>query len=459
MFSESILDAIGNTPLVRLRRVVPQGAATLVAKCEFLNPAGSIKDRMALYIIEKAERTGKLQPGGVIVENTSGNTGLGVAMAAAVKGYRCVFTIPDKMSTEKINMLKAFGAEVVVTPTNVPADSPESYYETARRIARETPGAFYLNQYDNLDNIEAHYKSTGPEIWRQTEGRLDAFVAGIGTGGTMSGAGRFLKEQKPELRTVAVDAVGSVYKQLFETGSLSEPKVYKVEGIGEDRVCQAMDFSVVDEVRQVNDREAFHMARRLTREEGLFAGGSSGSAVHVAVDVARELGPGHIVVVVLPDSGTRYITKYFSDEWMRDNGFFQPLPDATSTIGEIFPNLRRPIVGHPHEAANQIAARMKKGGFSQLPIVDPDGRAIGMVHEVDLLSALVEGKIRHPDPIEAVVQPLEGRVTLATGMRQLMEIFNAGNVAVVVEGGAPVAVITKMDLIDRLTRSENPPIE
>ncbi len=320
-YSENILQCIGNTPLVKLNRVVDNNAATVLVKCEFMNPGGSIKDRMALYLVEQAEKKGLLKKGGVIVENTSGNTGLALAMIAAVKGYRCIFTLPDKMSLEKINSLKAYGAQVVVTPTDVPGDSPEHYVNRAKQIAKETPGSFYVNQYHNQDNIAAHYHSTAPEIWRQTAGKFDAFVAGTGTGGTISGVGRFIKEQNKNIKIVGADPIGSVHFDYFYTHKLVEPHVYKVEGIGEDILCEALDFSVVDEMRQTNDNQTFAMARRLVREEGLFCGGSSGAIVHVACELAKELGPGKTVVTVLTDSGSRYISKFLNDTWMQENGF------------------------------------------------------------------------------------------------------------------------------------------
>src|SRR3954462_7174497 len=278
---QNILQAIGRTPMVRLNKLVGSKDGTVYAKCEFMNPGGSVKDRMALFILDKAEREGRIKPGSTIVENTSGNTGMGVALWAAVKGYRCVFTMPDKMSAEKINALKAFGAEVVVTPTNVPAEDPRSYYETAKRIHRETPGSFMLNQYHNPDNIEAHYAMTGPEIEKDLPKAgltLDAFVSGLGTGGTMSGAGKYLKEKFRGLRNIGADPEGSVYLDYFKTGKLVQPHVYKVEGIGEDMLCKAMDFSVLDDVRRVDDKQSFVMARRPARGGGLFAGGAPGAA-------------------------------------------------------------------------------------------------------------------------------------------------------------------------------------
>lgn len=317
----NILEAIGETPLVRLNKLVGPDDATVLVKCEFMNPASAIKDRIAVHIIDKAEKAGLLKPGGTIVENTSGNTGAALAMVAAVRGYKCIFTMPDKMSQEKIDTLKAWGAEVVVTPTNVPADSPDSYYETAKRIARETPNSFYVNQYHSPDNIEAHYLSTGPEIWKQTGGKIDCLVAGLGTGGTMSGTGKFLKEKNASIRNVGVDPEGSVYAEYFRTGKLPEPHAYKVEGIGEDMLCEAMDFSVLDDVRVVDDQTCFTWARRLAREEGILAGGSSGGAVAIAVELAKAMGKGETIVAILPDGGKSYISKFYSDAWMRENGF------------------------------------------------------------------------------------------------------------------------------------------
>jgi len=317
----NILEAIGNTPLVKLNKLAENLKPNIYVKLEFLNPSGSIKDRMAIFMIEDAEKKGLLKPGGTIVENTSGNTGAALAMIAAAKGYKAILTVSDKTSMEKIDALKALGAKVVVCPSDVAADSPESYCETAKRIANETINSFFPNQYNNPGNPEAHYKTTGPEIWKQTKGSLDYLVAGIGTGGTFSGTAKFLKEKDLKIKAVAADPEGSIFYEYFKTGKLIEPRQYKVEGIGQDHLVNAMDFSLVDDIIQVDDKESFLMARRLAKEEGIFAGGSSGSAVSAAIKLAETIDEEKNIVVILPDSGFKYLSKIFNDSWMKENGF------------------------------------------------------------------------------------------------------------------------------------------
>ena len=317
---DNVLQTIGWTPLIRLNRVTEGIRTPVYVKAEFFNPGGSVKDRIGPAIIEAAEREGRLKPGGVIVEGTSGNTGVGLALAAAVKGYRCIFTSPDKMSREKVKLLEAFGAEVIVTPTAVPPDHPDNYVMMARRIAEETPNAILANQFYNQANPEAHYRSTGPELWEQTEGRITHLVASAGTGGTISGTGKYLKERNPAIRVIGADPDGSVYANYKRTGELGEDHPYKVEGVGNDKLPETLWFDVVDEFRTITDKDAFDMARRLTREEGLFVGGSAGLIATLALQVAREVDdPDALVVCILPDTGERYLSKLYDDEWMRDN--------------------------------------------------------------------------------------------------------------------------------------------
>ncbi|MCH7658602.1 MAG: cysteine synthase family protein [Bacteroidetes bacterium] len=323
MNSYQLLDTVGNTPLVKLQNINPYSHIEIYVKLEFFNPSGSIKDRMVKYIIENAEANGLLKPGGTIVENTSGNTGAAVAMIAAIKGYKAILTMPDKVSKEKQNALKAFGAEIVVTPTSAPPDSPEHYVNTAKRIAKETTNSFLINQYDNLKNPEAHYLSTGPEIWQQTDGKVTHFVAAGSTGGTVSGVGKYLKEKNPNIQIVMPDPIGSIYYDYFKTGKIKTDGScsYQVEGVGEDHLARAMNFSLIDDMYQFTDDDAFTMARRLVREEGIFGGGTGGANVWAALKLAKSLKKSAVIVTVIPDNGVKYLSKFYNDEWMKQNNY------------------------------------------------------------------------------------------------------------------------------------------
>ena len=455
MIYDNVLSMIGNTPLVRLNKVTRGIQATVLAKCEFMNPGGSVKDRPGLSMIEAAEREGKLKPGGTIVEATSGNTGVGLAIAAAVKGYRSIFVIPDKMSEEKINLLRAFGARVIITPTAVAPEDPRSYTSVARRLAEEPPNAILVGQFSNPANPAAHYRTTGPEIWRDTEGKVDYLVGGMGTGGTITGTGKYLKEQNPAIKVVGADPVGSLIYDTFQGGGKlppgAYPRVYKVEGIGEDFLPDTLDLHYVDDVIQVSDKESFWMARQLVREEGLFCGGSSGTACYAALQVARQLPADKVVVVVLPDSGSRYLSKIFNDVWMRENRMLEASL-AEARVEDLLRGKPLPLViAHIADSKASVIQRMKENGISQLPVVDEHGCYAGLVTEVELLQHLFLSEHQEGETIEDVVaQEAAVPIVAATPLSELTGIFGQQKVAVVLEDHRPVGIVTKIDLIDYL---------
>lgn len=454
---DDVVQAIGNTPLVKLNKVTRGIRAQVYAKLEFMNPGGSVKDRIGLAMIERAEREGKLKPGGTIVEGTSGNTGVGLAIAAAIKGYKCIFVMPDKMSEEKIRLLRAFGARVVITPTAVEPDDPRSYYSVSKRLSEESPNTILAGQYWNPANPQAHYETTGPEIWKQTQGKIDYFVCGMGTGGTITGTGKFLKEQNPNVQVIGVDPVGSLLYATFKAGGTiphgAFPKVYKIEGIGEDFLPTALDLQYVDDVVQAGDRESFLMTRRLVREEGLFCGGSSGSAMYGALQVAKNLDADKTVVVLLPDSGSRYLSKVFNDDWMREFGFLD-YPLAEGRVEDIMARKQMEIITlRKSDLKTEVVKRMKQYNISQLPVVEQDGRYVGMVTELDLLNHLLSSDHKHDadETIQDIIDRESAEVIgPETSLSVLSEVFRHGKVAVVCEEDKVTGIVSKIDLIEYL---------
>ena len=452
-YHETILSTVGRTPLIKLCKITRGLKPKIFVKLESVNPGGSNKDRIGVDIIEDAERQGHLKPGGTIVEATSGNTGLGLAIASAVKGYRCICTMPDKMSIEKIRILRAYGAEVIVTPTAVPHESPESYTEVAKRIVRETPNSILANQYYNPRNPEAHYKTTGPEIWEQTGGQVDYFVAGIGTGGTISGVGRYLKEKNPDIKIIAGDPKGSILRDFFYTKKMSPTyKVYQVEGIGQDFIPGVLHFQFIDEVLEVSDKESFALARRLTREEGIFVGGSSGTALAAALRVAEQLSENQVMVVLLADSGERYLSKMYNDDWMRENRFLVPERITVRFVHESKKALPRLISIDPVATVRKALDLINQNNVSQLPVLDK-GQSVGSVDESDLMSAALENPALFDAPVNTLMKPSFPKVHLDELIHQAIQLLSKKNAAVLVEDdGTIVGILTRYDVIEYLSR-------
>ncbi|MFE2038578.1 cystathionine beta-synthase [Streptomyces scopuliridis] len=459
-FHDSMISLVGNTPLLKLTSVTEGIQATVLAKVEYFNPGGSVKDRIALRMIEAAEESGELKPGGTIVEPTSGNTGVGLAIVAQRKGYKCVFVCPDKVSTDKINVLRAYGAEVVVCPTAVDPDHPDSYYNVSDRLVRETPGAWKPDQYSNPNNPRSHYETTGPELWKQTDGKITHFVAGVGTGGTITGTGRFLKEASGgRVRIVGADPEGSVY-----SGGSGRP--YLVEGVGEDFWPTAYDRTVTDEIIAVSDKDSFQMTRRLAKEEGLLVGGSCGMAVVAALKVAEGLGPDDVVVVLLPDSGRGYLSKIFNDEWMNDYGFLEQGGDAAS-VGDVLRHkegaIPKLVHMHPEETVGEAIEVLREYGVSQMPIVKPGAghpdvmaaEVIGSVVERELLDALFTRRASLGDSLEKHMSAPLPQVGSGEPVADLMAALSGSNgsdAAIVLVEGKPTGVVSRQDLLAYLSK-------
>lgn len=453
MWHQNILEVIGNTPLVRLNRVARGLRVTMLAKLEYMNPGGSVKDRIGITMLEAAEREGKIKPGGTVIEGTSGNTGMGLALAAAIKGYQCIFTMPDKMSQEKIDALRALGAEVIVTPTQVDHYDPRSYHSVALRLSREIPNSIFPNQYENPANTEAHYKTTGPEIWEQTEGKVTHVVIGVGTGGTITGVARYLKEKNPNIRIIGADPQGSIFAEMFRTGRKPQVQPYKVEGIGQDEKPANVDFSVIDEIHAVSDRDAFLRTRLLARAEGIFAGGSAGAALHVALKCAESLSETDVVVVIIPDSGTRYLSKIYNDNWMKENQFLEPRINVRA--GQVVRDkVRRAgkLVSIPLGVTIEDAVNlMREHDISQVPVIE-GGEVVGSMSEARILDILVSDPHAKRKPVAEYMEKPFPVISEDASLTEVANNINPQTPAILVKQAHGFDIITKSDLIYFLTK-------
>lgn len=450
---ENILETIGNTPLVKINSITRDLPCTVLAKVETFNPGNSIKDRMALKMIEDAEKDGRLKPGGVIIEGTSGNTGMGLAIAAIIKGYKCIFTTTDKQSREKVDALKALGAEVIVCPTDVDPEDPRSYYSVSSRLVNEIPNAWKPNQYDNLSNSKAHYEQTGPEIWEQTDGKVTHLVVGVGTGGTICGTGRYLKEKNPNIKVLGIDTYGSVFKKYKETGIFDKNEIYPyiTEGIGEDFLPQNVDFSIIDHFEKVTDKDAALMTRRISREEGIFVGNSAGSAMAGLLQMKDMFKPGDMVVVIFHDHGTRYLGKMFNDDWMRDRGFIEDI-QAKRAIDLIEKHKNQKLVTvNENDLVEQAFTIMNKYDISQLPVVNDKGVFTGSLNDNDLFARLVQQNELKHQPVKTIMQPSFPMISAGSSIEEVSaKITRENNAVLVTDLGGNVHIITKYDIIDAI---------
>ncbi|MEW7291142.1 pyridoxal-phosphate dependent enzyme [Aquimarina sp. 2304DJ70-9] len=450
-YAKNILETIGNTPLVKMNALVEDVDALVLAKYETFNPGNSVKDRMAVKMIEDAEADGRLKPGGTIIEGTSGNTGMGLALVAVVKGYKLICVMADKQSKEKMDILRAVGAKVMVCPTNVEPDDPRSYYSVSKRLAEETPNSWYVNQYDNPSNAVAHYESTGPEIWEQTEGKITHFIVGVGTGGTISGVGKYLKEKNPNIKIWGVDTYGSVFKKYHETGIFDENEIYSyiTEGIGEDILPKNVDFSVIDGFTKVTDKDAAIYTQRLAKEEGMFLGNSAGAAIKGLLQLKEHFTKEDVVVILYHDHGSRYVGKMFNDDWMRERGFLEE--EVSTAVDLVKDHSEKPLVTvKTEELVSHAIERMRKFQISQIPVVDSEG-FVGSVDESALFKAFMEDKNMDSTPIKEVMKDPFPVVNAKTSLDEISKLIKNGNPAVLVDlGNGKHHIITKYDVISHI---------